>query len=62
MIWPADDLVPLMQGIEEHRSAKESDVTSSSITIQWGAEDCIHCNGDLAFYSVWYGVKGSGST
>ena len=24
--------------------------------------DCIHCNGDITGYSVWYGVEGSGST
>ena len=39
-----------------------SDVTSSSITVQWGAVDCIHHNGDITGYSVQYGVQGSGST
>ena len=39
-----------------------SDVTSSSITVQWGAVDCIHRNGDITGYSVRYGVQGSGST
>jgi len=39
-----------------------SDVTSSSITIQWGAVDCIHRNGNITGYSVQYGVQGSGST
>ena len=38
------------------------DVTSSSITVQWGAVDCIHRNGDITGYSVRYGVQGSGST
>ena len=39
-----------------------SGVTSSSITVQWGAVDCIHRNGDITGYSVRYGVQGSGST
>ena len=34
------------------------DVTFSSITVQWGAVDCIHRNGDITGYSVWYGVPG----
>ena len=37
-------------------------MTSSSITVQWGAVDCIHRNGDITGYSVRYGVVGSGST
>ena len=37
-------------------------MTSSSITVQWGAVDCIHRNGDITCYSVRYGVQGSGST
>ena len=36
--------------------------TSSSITVQWGAVDCIHRNGDITGYSVRYGVQGNGST
>ena len=36
--------------------------TSTSITVQWGAVDCIHRNGDITDYSVQYGVVGSGST
>ena len=36
--------------------------TSSSITVQWEAVDCIHRNGDITGYSVRYGVQGSGST
>ena len=43
-------------------SVTASNVTSSSITVQWGAVDCIHRNGDITGYSVWYGVQGSGST
>ena len=39
-----------------------SGVTSSSITVQWGAVNCIHRNGDITGYSVRYGVQGSGST
>ena len=42
-------------------SASVSDVTSSSITVQWGPVDCIHRNGDIAGYSVQYGVQGSGN-
>ena len=37
-------------------------MTSSSITVQWGAVDCIHRNGDITGYSVRYGVQGNGST
>ena len=36
--------------------------TYFSITVQWGAVDCIHHNGDITGYSVQYGVQGSGST
>ena len=43
-------------------SVSVSEVTSSSITVQWGAMDCIHRNGDITGYSVRYGVRGSGST
>ena len=39
-----------------------SEVTSFSITVQWGAVDCIHRNGDITGYSMRYGVQGSGST
>ena len=39
-----------------------SGMTSSSITVQWGAVDCIDRNGDITGYSVWYEVQGSGST
>ena len=37
-------------------------MTSSNITVQWGAVNCIHINGDITGYSVRYGVQGSGST
>ena len=37
-------------------------MTSSSITVQWGAVDCIHHNGNITGYSVRYGVQGSEST
>ena len=37
-------------------------MTSSSITIQWGAVPCIHRNGDITGYSVQYGVLGNEST
>ena len=43
-------------------SVSTSDVTSFSITVQWGAVDCIQRNGDITGYSVRYGVQGSGST
>ena len=39
-----------------------SEVTSSSITVQWEPVDCIHHNGDITGYSVRYGVQESGST
>ena len=40
-------------------SVSVSEVTSSGITVQWGAVDCIHHNGDITGYSVRYGVQGS---
>ena len=43
-------------------SVSVSEVTSSSIIVQWGAVDCIHRNGDITGYSVRYGVQKSGST
>ena len=39
-----------------------SEVTSTSITVQWGTVDCIHRNGDITGYTVRYGVQGNGST
>ena len=33
-------------------------MTSSSITVQWGAVDCIHRNGDITGYSLWYEAQG----
>ena len=41
-------------------SVSVSEVTSSSITVQWGAVDCIHRNGNITGYSVQYGVQSSG--
>ena len=43
-------------------SVSTSDVTSSSITVQWGPVDCIDRNGDITGYSVRYGVQGNEST
>ena len=42
-------------------SVSVSEVTSSSITVQWEAVPCIHRNGDITGYSVQYGVLGGGS-
>ena len=39
-----------------------SEVTSSSITVQWGAVNCSDLNGDMIRYSVQYGVQGNEST
>ena len=36
-----------------------TDVTSSTITVQWGMVPCIHQNGPITGYSVRYGVMGS---
>ena len=38
-----------------------SEVTSTSITVQWGAVDCICRNRDITGYTVRYGVQGNGS-
>ena len=43
-------------------SVSVSEVTSTSITVQWGAVDCRRRNGDITGYSVRYGVQGNGST
>ena len=43
-------------------SVSVSEVTSSSITVQWGPVDCIHRNGNITGYSVQYKVMGSGNT
>ena len=40
-------------------SVRVSEVTSSSITVQWKPVDCIHRNGDLTGYSVQYGEVSS---
>ena len=39
-----------------------TEVTSSTITVQWGMVPCIHQNGPITGYSVRYGVMGSGSS
>ena len=39
-----------------------SEVTFSSITVQWEAVPCIHRNGDITGYSVQYREVGNGST
>ena len=36
-----------------------SAVTTTSITVQWGAVDCINQNGNITGHSVQYGVQGS---
>ena len=38
-------------------SVSVSEMTSSSITVQWGPVDCIHRNGDITGYSVQYGSE-----
>ena len=40
-------------------SVSVSEVTSSSITVQWGPVNCTKRNGDITGYSVRYGVQGS---
>ena len=40
-------------------SVSASEVTSSSITVQWGPVDCARRNGDITGYSVRYGEVGS---
>ena len=42
-------------------SVSTSDMTSSSIAVQWGPVDCIDRNGDITGYSVRYVVVGNGS-
>ena len=38
-----------------------SDVTSSSITLEWKPVECIQHNGDISGYSLRYGVQESGN-
>ena len=38
-------------------SVSVSEVTSSSITVQWGPVDCIHRNGNITGYSMQYGSE-----
>ena len=40
-------------------SVSVSEVTSTSITVQWGPVNCTKRNGDITGYSVRYGVQGS---
>ena len=42
-------------------SVNTSDITSSTIILQWGPVTCIDRNGDITGYSVRYGVQGNGS-
>ena len=51
-IPPAPSAAPISVSISE--------VTSSSITVQWEMVPCIHRNGDITGYSVQY--TGGGST
>ena len=43
-------------------SVSVSEVTSSSITVQWGPVECIHHNGNITGYSVRYREVESGNT
>ena len=43
-------------------SVRAINVIPNSFSLQWGMVPCIHRNGDIAGYSVQYGVVGSGST
>ena len=43
-------------------SVTVTNVTSSTISVQWGSVPCIHQNGDITGYSVQYEVMGSGNT
>ena len=38
-------------------SVSVSEVTSSSITVQWEAVPCIEQNGNITGYIVWYGSQ-----
>ena len=40
-------------------SVRVTDVTSCTITVQWGMVPCIHQNGPITGYSVRYGVMRS---
>ena len=40
-----------------------TDLTSTSVSFQWGSVDCIHRNGQITGYSITYNIQGSsGST
>ena len=51
-LYTAPSAAPTVSVPEEH-------VTSSNITVQWGAVDCIDRNGVITGYSVRYGVQGT---
>ena len=38
-------------------SVTASEVTTSTMTVQWGPVDCIHRNGDITGYSVQFGSE-----
>ena len=40
-------------------SVSVSEVTYFSISVQWGAVECIHHNGDITGYLVHYRVQGN---
>jgi len=42
-------------------SVSISSASSSSITVQWGAVDCIHQNGDITGYIVQYAIHSNGN-
>ena len=42
------------------KSLSVSQVTSSSITVQWEPVQCIHQNGEITGYLIQYGVASSG--
>ena len=43
-------------------SVTVTDVTSSTISVQWESVPCIHQNGDITGYSVQIGVQGDSTT
>ena len=54
--------VPLTAPSAPPSSVTVTDVTSSTISVQWGSVPCIHQNGDITGYSVQYEVMGCGNT
>ena len=60
-LCPIDDVfISVPSGAPSWVSVKN--VTSLSVTVQWGPVDCKDLNGHLEGYSVRYGVVGSGNT